>query len=136
VDACTLLTADEIGRMLGEEIGAPRHAPDANGPVSTCQWPSLGDEPLMPFVQVSITSSTASSYDDWMAGMARETGQELDAAEHPPVGEIGDWAVYVVDSRTLIVAVGPRMVHVVVDPYSAGVEAIALAEVALRRLPR
>jgi len=138
VDACALLTAAEIGGMLSVEIGTPRQAPGTSpgGPISTCQWPAAGDDPLTPFVQVSVTPNAASSSDEWMADMAREMGSAFDADEHPRVDGIGDWAVYAAEDRTLIVAAGPRLVHVMVDPSSGGAEAIALARLAIGRLER
>lgn len=136
VDACTLLTAAEIGEVLRTEIGSPQHAPSSmpGSPISICQWPRHGQAAFLLFFQLSVTPNAAASHDEWAAGMARDLGEPLDPATNRRVDGIGDWAVYVEDSRTLLVGVGRRLLHVMVDGASAETEAIALGRLALARL--
>jgi hypothetical protein len=134
VDACDLLTAAEIGDALGAELGSPRHGPGSmpGGPITICQWPRAGQD--LPFFQLSLTPNAASSYDEWMAGMARDLGEPLDPATNRRVDGIGDWAVWVADTRSLLVASGRRLLHVMVDAGSSEQEATGLARLALQRL--
>lgn len=90
--------------------------------------------PFLPFFQLSVTPNAAASHDEWAAGMARDLGEPLDPATNRRVDGIGDWAAYVEDSRTLLIGVGRRRVHVMVDRASAEPEAIALGCLALARL--
>jgi hypothetical protein len=137
LDACALVTAAEIEASVRAAVGSPQHGPGSmpGGPISICQWPRAGGGPFMPFVQVSVTPNAASSYDAWMAEMARDLGESLDPATNRRVDGIGDWAVYTEDARTLLVGVGRRLVHVMVNPEAGQAEATTLARVAVSRLP-
>lgn len=134
-DACALLTPADIRDVLGAEVGAPAYGPGSmpGGPISICQWPRSAGETI-PFVQVSVTPNAATSYADWMAGMARDLGEPIDPAISRQVDGIGDWAVYDSESRTLLVGVGRRLLHVMVPPAAGQSDAEALARRAYERI--
>jgi len=121
-DVCGWLTAAENEAALGVAPGEPQPQIVEQG---GCNWPpSSGDDPL-----VSITSRSASfdSFNDFAMSYVADTGEEPRSTEYQPVQDVGDWAMYLPDHRTLQVTVGDRTVDVTVAEPAGQEAAAALA---------
>lgn len=130
VDACGLLTAEEIGGVMGASPGEPQAGPSQMG---DCTWPSSsGSGPL---VTLELTQSGYSTFEAFVASYQSEFGgEEPSRDQYRPVVGLGDWAMYVVDDGLLQIHRAGRMLLIGTSP--AGEEqAVGLGQKAITRLP-
>jgi hypothetical protein len=136
VDACTLLTQQEVETAGGRTALAPRG--QAMAELSTCEWgdpeaPKVGDKPLVDLVELSLFSGS-NAYYGGPAEQAREVFRtaRANASADEPVAGLGEDAWW--DGGTLHVLRAPYLLEVTLDPESREA-AETLARVALGRLP-
>jgi hypothetical protein len=136
VDACTLLTQEEVEAAGGRKALAARG--QAMAELSTCEWgdpeaPKIGDKPLVDLVELSLFTGS-NAYFAGPVEQAREvfrTARANTSADEPVVG-LGEDAWW--DGRTLHVLRAAHLLEVTVDPESREA-AETLVRAALGRLP-
>ncbi|HSM59867.1 MAG TPA: DUF3558 family protein, partial [Longimicrobiales bacterium] len=133
IDACTLLTADEIRSATGYDPG-PGADPvaDISGAAPICAWPSA-DGSVHQVVQVLVAYATSDTYEEYLQAMAEQGVIEgLSRIEGP-----GRFTVLLAGAN-MAQAHGERfMVQVMVEP-AAGIDPVTamttLAGAALARI--
>lgn len=133
---CALLLPAEITDTVGQPVG---EGVDPKTVVPTCQWPPQGESsPFIPVAQITLVPDSAGSYDTWLSQMRKEyeeSGFEFDATDYRRVDDVGDWAVYLADGGLLMVGQRGQLLQVMVSSGPDDARQIALARLALGRLP-
>jgi hypothetical protein len=136
VDACTLLTQEEVETAGGRKALAARG--QAMAELSTCEWgdpeaPKVGDRSLVDLVELSIFTGS-NAYFAGPVEQAREVFRTARAntSSDEPVSGLGEDAWW--DGRTLHVLRARYLLEVTVDPESREA-AETLVRAALGRLP-
>jgi hypothetical protein len=128
-EACGLLTAEEIGGVMGASPGAPQPGPSGT---ESCNWPSAAGSG--PIVEVWLSPSGYSNFEAFVASYQSEFGgEEPSRDQYRPIDGLGDWAMYVVDDGELQIHRAGRMLQVTTSPPSEE-RAVALGQKAVARL--
>lgn len=132
LDACTLLTLEEIRSATGYDPGAGTNpTADVSGAAPMCAWPSA-DGSVDQIVQVMVTRATSDTYEEYRQSMAEQDITEFSQIEGP-----GRFTV-LLEGVNMIHTFGERfMVQVLVEPAEGSdpvAAATALAGAALSRL--
>lgn len=132
LDACTLLTPEEIRAATGYDPGAGTDpTADVGGAAPMCAWPSA-DGSVDQVVSVLVAFATYDTYEEYREAMAQEGVTEFSQVDGP-----GRFTV-LLDGVNMIQAYGERfVVEVMVEP-AEGVDPVAamttLAGAALGRI--
>lgn len=136
VDTCRLLTPDEIASEVGHAVG---DGVDPGGVVPTCQWPRQGETtPFVPVVQITLVPDAAGSFEHWSTMMRADmegSGFEFKAGDYRRVDGVGEWAVYIADGGLLMSGQRGQMLQVMVSGGPDDSRQVALARLALARMP-
>ncbi len=89
VDACALLTHEEIETRIGKVPGTPEAA--MFGAIPTCTWPSADGSELQ-ILHVSVARRATADYDTFLEEQQAAWGEDYSAGDYE-LFDVGDFAV-------------------------------------------
>jgi hypothetical protein len=141
IDACSLLTKEEVEKATGRQVLAPLQ--EKVGNLATCYYgnpesPVINNRPLDSFIKVSLMVGIEGQYYAGPVAQARDTYEmaKKNAASAQVVGELGDDAYWDETFKSLNVLRGRYMLDISVSAEVGGIDvAKGVAAKILQRLP-
>lgn len=141
IDACSLLTKEEVEAATGRKVLAPMKANMAN--LATCYYgnpesPVINNRPLDSIVKVGLMVGIEGQYYAGPVAQARDTYEmaRKNAASAQTVDKLGDGAYWDETFKTLNVLQGKYLLDISVSSEAGGLDvATGIATTILRRLP-